>query len=577
MRNKCKWLISLILVMGLTFSMAAFALAGEAGGAAPAETAAAEGDIVLPEVSDVVLPEVLDATMEATDVTMPEVADAVVPEAVDATMPEAADAEMPEVADAILPVANDVEMPEIEIASSTDETAEAEPAEAPSTEPDVILSDDASGFVLVSEAVPDAILEIRYYSTYNFVGDRITGYEEPVALLTKEAAEALKAVSDDLLAQGYRLKIYDAYRPQMAVTHFMEWALDTEDVRMKEYFYPELEKDVLFPLGYIAEHSGHSRGSTVDLTLFDMRTEKEVDMGGTFDYFGELSHPDYTDITEEQYANRMILRDAMIAHGFKPLEEEWWHFTLEDEPYPDTYFTFPVSTESVAGNYTDEMKFDDGADLSAEDGSDSTERDGDHPDSPYFNHPDFYNMESTDTLTILPHFQTIQQSSEWSCGVASALMVLEWYGARGDYTEESLAMLRPQGLEPGATSLSQMVAMFDGVGGFTCYSAIDAGEDVYDIFTFDFIQETLAAGNPIMIGWNDWGGHWQVLIGYDTMGTETTQDDVVIVADPYDTTDHNQDGYGIYGAERFLYNFTFYNFFEGDELNDMCFLVATPE
>ncbi len=577
MRNKCKWLISLILVMGLTFSMAAFALAGEAGGAAPAETAAAEGDIVLPEVSDVVLPEVLDATMEATDVTMPEVADAVVPEAVDATMPEAADAEMPEVADAILPAANDVEMPEIEIASSTDETAEAEPAEAPSTEPDVILSDDASGFVLVSEAVPDAILEIRYYSTYNFVGDRITGYEEPVALLTKEAAEALKAVSDDLLAQGYRLKIYDAYRPQMAVTHFMEWALNTEDVRMKEYFYPELEKDVLFPLGYIAEHSGHSRGSTVDLTLFDMRTEKEVDMGGTFDYFGELSHPDYTDITEEQYENRMILRDAMIAHGFKPLEEEWWHFTLEDEPYPDTYFTFPVSTESVAGNYTDEMKFDDGADLSAEDGSDSTERDGDHPDSPYFNHPDFYNMESTDTLTILPHFQTIQQSSEWSCGVASALMVLEWYGARGDYTEESLAMLRPQGLEPGATSLSQMVAMFDGVGGFTCYSAIDAGEDVYDIFTFDFIQETLAAGNPIMIGWNDWGGHWQVLIGYDTMGTETTQDDVVIVADPYDSTDHNQDGYGIYGAERFLYNFTFYNFFEGDELNDMCFLVATPE
>ncbi len=214
-------------------------------------------------------------------------------------------------------------------------------------EEELLYSDDASDFVLLSDAVPDAILEIRYYSTYNFIGDRIDGYEEPIALLTKEAAAALKEVSDDLLQQGYRLKIYDAYRPQMAVSHFMRWALDFEDTRMKEYFYPELEKDVLFPLGYIAEHSGHSRGSTVDLTLFDMTTEKEVDMGGTFDYFGELSHPDYTGITEEQYRNRMILREAMLAHGFKPLEEEWWHFTLKDEPYPNTYFTFPVSSASL--------------------------------------------------------------------------------------------------------------------------------------------------------------------------------------------------------------------------------------
>ena len=209
------------------------------------------------------------------------------------------------------------------------------------------LSNDSSDFVLLSEAVPDAILEIRYYSTYNFVGERIDGYEEPVALLTKEAASALKEVSDELVAKGYRLKIYDAYRPQMAVDHFMRWALDENDTKMKSYFYPELEKDVLFPQGYIAEHSGHSRGSTVDLTLFDMTTEKEVDMGGTFDYFGELSHPDYTNITEEQYNNRMILREAMMNHGFKPLAEEWWHFTLEDEPYPDTYFTFTVNSDSV--------------------------------------------------------------------------------------------------------------------------------------------------------------------------------------------------------------------------------------
>ena len=214
-------------------------------------------------------------------------------------------------------------------------------------EKEMIYSDNASDFMLISDAVPDAILEIRYYSTYNFIGDRIDGYEEPIALLTKEAAAALKEVSDELIAKGYRLKIYDAYRPQMAVSHFMRWALDFEDTRMKEYFYPELEKDTLFPLGYIAEHSGHSRGSTVDLTLFDMTTEKEVDMGGTFDYFGELSHPDYTGITGEQYQNRMILREAMLTHGFKPLVEEWWHFTLENEPYPDTYFTFPVSSASL--------------------------------------------------------------------------------------------------------------------------------------------------------------------------------------------------------------------------------------
>ena len=211
---------------------------------------------------------------------------------------------------------------------------------------EVKLSDDASGFVLLTDVVPDAILEIRYYSTYNFVGDRIEGYRQPTALLTKEAAQALKAVSDDVKRKGYRLKIYDAYRPQMAVSHFMRWAQDFKDTRMKPYFYPELKKDVLFPLGYIAEHSGHSRGSTVDLTLFDMKTEKEVDMGGTFDYFGELSHPDYRGITRQQYKNRMILRKAMLAHGFKPLAEEWWHFTLKDEPYPDTYFTFPVSEEA---------------------------------------------------------------------------------------------------------------------------------------------------------------------------------------------------------------------------------------
>ena len=181
-------------------------------------------------------------------------------------------------------------------------------------------------------------------------------------------------------------------------------------------------------------------------------------------------------------------------------------------------------------------------------------------------------------MTILTNFKTQQQTSEWSCGVSSVLMMLEWYGKRGDYSEETLAQFRSNGLTPGATSMSGMVEMFEGVGGFDVFSTLDCRDTVAEVFTFDFIQQTLKEGNPIAIGWNDWGGHWQVIIGYDTMGTETTQDDVIIVADPYDTTDHNQDGYGIYSAERFLYNFTFYNFFseESGEPNDMCFLVAKP-
>ena len=226
---------------------------------------------------------------------------------------------------------------------------------------DIKATDDRSQFVPLAEAVPDAILEIRYYSTYNFVGKRIDGYEEPVALITRQAAESLRAVSDDVKAQGYRLKIYDAYRPQKGVDHFVRWAADIPDTLMKSCFYPDLDKSVLFDQEYIMAKSGHTRGSTVDLTLFDMATEKEVDMGGTFDWFGPESHPDFcgnpetgvytgdnsksptgSSITAEQFANRMILRKAMLRHGFKPLDSEWWHFTLKNEPFPDTYFTFPV-------------------------------------------------------------------------------------------------------------------------------------------------------------------------------------------------------------------------------------------
>ena len=166
-----------------------------------------------------------------------------------------------------------------------------------------------------------------------------------LALLTKEAAAALKEVSDELLLQGYRLKIFDAYRPQMAVEHFKNWARDVEDTRMKAYFYPELDKSVLFVSGYIASRSGHSRGSTVDLTLFDMTTGKEVDMGGAYDFFGDISHSARTEgLTAEQIENRAILKKAMEAHGFKSISTEWWHFQLKNEPYPSTYFNFPVKT-----------------------------------------------------------------------------------------------------------------------------------------------------------------------------------------------------------------------------------------
>lgn len=201
---------------------------------------------------------------------------------------------------------------------------------------------DASDFVLLSDAVPDVILEMRYYTTYNFIGDRIDGYDAPCALLTKEAAAALRGVSDELGEKGYRLKIYDAYRPQTAVDHFVRWAEDTADIRMKACFYPELDKSVLFESGYISRHSAHSRGSTVDLTLFDISTGKDVDMGGTFDYFGERSHPDFRGVSQEQYANRRLLRDAMTSHGFHGISTEWWHFTLNDEPFPETFFSFPV-------------------------------------------------------------------------------------------------------------------------------------------------------------------------------------------------------------------------------------------
>ena len=201
---------------------------------------------------------------------------------------------------------------------------------------------DSSGFVNVTDVVPDAILEIRYYSTYNFVGERIDGYLQPVALMTRQSADSLKVVSDELKAQGYHIKIWDAYRPQTAVNHFIRWAENVQDTAMKQIFYPMVDKSLLFEQGYIYARSSHSRGSTVDLTLVDAATGKELDMGSPFDWFGIESHPDYPCKLYRQSENRLILRNAMLRHGFAPLDSEWWHFTLANEPYPDTYFDFPV-------------------------------------------------------------------------------------------------------------------------------------------------------------------------------------------------------------------------------------------
>ena len=208
-----------------------------------------------------------------------------------------------------------------------------------------LCSDGSEGFVMLSEVAPEILQEIRYYSSYNFVGTRIEGYEEPVALLTKEAAAALKAVSDEVNQKGYRLKIYDAYRPMSAVQHFRRWAADLNDTLMKADFYPNLPKSMIFHKGYLSSRSGHARGSTVDLTLVDMATGQDVDMGGTFDLLDPQSNSLRRDgITEQQFQNRMILRNAMVRHGFRPVSSEWWHFTLRNEPYPDTYFNFPVKS-----------------------------------------------------------------------------------------------------------------------------------------------------------------------------------------------------------------------------------------
>jgi len=198
------------------------------------------------------------------------------------------------------------------------------------------------GFSYLHEVIPDIVLEVRYAGTNNFLGTPVDGYKTEKVILSTPAAMALNKVQYELKALGYCLKVFDGYRPQRAVNHFISWARLSHDTIQKHQFYPDVDKKDLFNLGYISSRSGHSRGSTIDLTMVDFNTGKEVDMGGPYDFFGELSHHSYSKISETQKNNRALLKRVMMKHGFAPYAQEWWHYTFQPEPFPDTYFDFVV-------------------------------------------------------------------------------------------------------------------------------------------------------------------------------------------------------------------------------------------
>lgn len=220
-------------------------------------------------------------------------------------------------------------------------------------------------FVDAKQIIPQLQTDIRYDSEHNFIGRKIQGYEAPLCLLTQKSAEALKTVQTQLLAMGLSLKVYDCYRPQTAVDDFVQWATEVNNTRMRTEFYPAVDKKDLFKEGYIAEQSEHSRGSTVDLTIVPLNSEippynpwvkqvactapqaqrsadNSLDFGTGYDCFSPVSHPDYSDLSAQQKANRLLLQTLMKNAGFAPLDTEWWHFTLVDQPYPHTIFDFPV-------------------------------------------------------------------------------------------------------------------------------------------------------------------------------------------------------------------------------------------
>lgn len=207
---------------------------------------------------------------------------------------------------------------------------------------------DATDFVDTRALIPDLVVEMRYAGHENFVGRPITGYDDPVCLLTQRAAAALANAQKVLGESGLGLKVFDCYRPTRAVADFAAWARDPQDQARKADYYPNVDKSQLFALGYIAERSGHSRGSTLDITLIDLTTGAEVDMGSAYDLFDTRSWPTDQTVRPAQRANRLMLQSVMTANGFRPLAEEWWHFTLNDEPFPETYFDFPVARRSIS-------------------------------------------------------------------------------------------------------------------------------------------------------------------------------------------------------------------------------------
>ncbi|MAI92705.1 MAG: peptidase M15 [Flavobacteriaceae bacterium] len=197
------------------------------------------------------------------------------------------------------------------------------------------------GFVYLKDIDDSVIVDLKYYSTENFTGQLVEGYHSNTAILTNESASALSNAQDDFNKLGYSLILYDAYRPQRAVDFFVQWSKNLDDTINKRIYYPNIKKSELFKLGYIAYKSGHSRGSTVDVSLVELSTNKELDMGTIFDYFGIESHTFSDDITEKQKSNRLILYEIMSQNGFKNYPKEWWHFTLEKEPFKK-YFDFLV-------------------------------------------------------------------------------------------------------------------------------------------------------------------------------------------------------------------------------------------
>ncbi len=198
------------------------------------------------------------------------------------------------------------------------------------------------GFVYLSTIDNSIRKELRYFTNNNFIGKPIKGYKKNILIVSERAAKALKKIQNELLKDSMSLKVFDAYRPQQAVDHFVEWAKDLNDTLMKKIFYPKVPKKKLFELGFIAEKSGHTRGSSVDLTIIDLKTNEELDMGSIYDFFGIESHPCSKKININQQNNRLFLRTIMMQNNFSPYENEWWHFTLKNEPFSQRYFNFPI-------------------------------------------------------------------------------------------------------------------------------------------------------------------------------------------------------------------------------------------